>query len=132
MKLKLKEEPKEWLKFTAVMAGAASIVLWVLVYRAIVARDVAIPIWTALGLAVLVCACKPAWFRWFYRRGMTVSFHLGQVMGTVMLTVFFIFILTPLGLFLRLLGKDLLDTKPRKIGTYWSKPRPPGPFDRQF
>jgi hypothetical protein len=132
MKLKLKEEPKEWLKFTAVMAGAAALVFFVLMHRRIVGREVAIAVWTSLAGGVLVCVWKPAWFRRFYRLGMTASFHVGQVVGAILLTVFFTFLLTPLGLFLRLAGKDLLATRRRKVGTYWSRPRPPGSFDRQF
>ena len=52
-------------------------------------------------IAALIC---PRWFRGFYRAGMTVSFHFGQVVGKVLLTVFFFLFLTPLGLLLRLMG----------------------------
>jgi len=37
----------------------------------------------SIGAVVLLLALiQPRWFRGFYRGGMTVSFHIGQVIGT--------------------------------------------------
>ncbi|HTD84975.1 MAG TPA: SxtJ family membrane protein, partial [Candidatus Binatia bacterium] len=105
MRLKLKEKPREWLKFTAVMALMMT-VLSFLAYR----RAFPFVLGFAL-LALIVCAIRPRWFRGFYRAGMTVSFHIGQVIGRVLLTVFFLVVVTPLGLLLRIFGKDLLQLK---------------------
>jgi len=127
MRLKLKENPREWLKFTAVMALLVS-VLSFLLYRP------AFPF--VLGIAVLaliVCAVRPRWFRGFYRGGMTVSFHIGQVIGRILLTVFFLVIVTPLGLLLRLSGKDLLQLKrPTGANSYWRVAKTGNQFDRMF
>ena len=50
----------------------------------------------------------------------------------VIALIFFI-ILTPIGLFLRLIGKDLLNTKLNKNKTYWNKrDKKPGSMKRQF
>jgi hypothetical protein len=133
MQPKLKENPREWLKFTAVMA-AMGIALAALLWRQ---RVLGTPgfgvIAAALALAVLACALRPRWFRGFYRAGMTASFHVGQVMGRVLLSAVFLLVVTPLGLLLRLTGKDLLQLR-RDPGavTYWRKARPPGPLERQF
>jgi hypothetical protein len=90
--------------------------------------------WMLLLAVVALCALRPHWFRGFYRRGMTLSHYVGQCMGRVLLTLFFLVILTPLGLFLRLLGKDLLAMKkpPATPATFWRPARPWGPLDRQF
>ena len=49
-----------------------------------------------------------------------------------MALIFFI-ILTPIGLFLRLIGKDLLNIKLNQNKTYWIKrDKEPGPMKRQF
>ena len=127
MQLKLKENPREWLKFTAVMAVLVS-VLSFLLYRP------AFPI--VLGLSILglvICAARPRWFRGFYRGGMTVSFHIGQVMGRILLTLLFLLVVTPMGLLLRLFGKDLLQLKrPAGATTYWRPAKTSNQFDRMF
>lgn len=132
MQLRLKESPKEWLKFTAVVAVLA-VGLASLLYRR---QDLpAAALKSVLGTAlatVVVCALRPRWFRGFYRCGMTASFHVGQLLGRVMLTLFFLFLLTPLGLLLRLLGKDLLQLKRRRADSYWQAAREWGPLDRMF
>jgi len=132
MKLKLKEEPREWLKFTAVMAVVVVAVAVLLHRRKIIGIETLAGIGIAMVLVVITCATKPRWFRGFYRVGMTVSFHVGQALGWVWLTLFFLLVLTPLGLLLRAFGKDLLAMKRRKTDTYWRAARPPGGFDRQF
>lgn len=133
MKLTLKEEPKEWLKFAAVMAVAVALVAFLMHRRGAFGRGLLFAILGALAVALLIGALRPRWLREFYRRGMTVSWHLGQLLGRVWLTVFFLLVLTPLGLLLRCLGKDLLQLKrPREATSYWLTAKTPGPFDRQF
>jgi len=133
MKLTLKEDPKEWVKFAAVMAAVVGVVAWVLHRRGFFGREVLSGLLGTLLLVVLVGALRPRWLRGFYRLGMTACWHVGQVLGRVWLTVFFLFVLTPMGLFLRCLGKDLLHLKRhRDASSYWRTSKPPGPFDRQF
>ena len=100
MKLKLKEEPVEWLKFTAVMALMLALVAGLLFRRHVIPRAGIFGVLAMALLALLVCWIRPRWFRGFYRVGMTVSFHFGQVMGKVLLTIFFLLVVTPLGLVL--------------------------------
>lgn len=132
MKLKLKEEPKEWLKFTAVMAVLAVLVSALLYRRRLIDVEALSGIVAAAVLVLCVCAIRPRWFREFYRVGMTASFRVGQALGWVWLTLLFLLVLTPLGLLLRVFGKDLLEMKHRRSDTYWRPARPPGGFDRQF
>ena len=132
MKLKLKEDPKEWLKFTAVMAVLAGFVSFLLFRRKVISTNALTIVGTVLGLILIVCWLKPRWFRVFYRAGMRVSFRIGQVVGWVWLMLFFLLVLTPLGLVLRLLGKDLLALKRRNVPTYWHPAKNSNQFDRQF
>ena len=133
MKLKLKEEPIEWLKFTGVMALAAALVAFALLHRHVIHREAFIAALIVLALGLAMCAVRPRWFRGFYRCGMTASWHIGQVMGRVLLTVFFLLLVTPMGLLLRVLGKDLLELKRRPdAASYWRVAKKPGPLDRQF
>ena len=133
MRLTLKEEPKEWVKFAAVMAVVVGLVAWLMQRRGVFGQGMLSGILGALVLAVLIGALRPRWLRGFYRRGMTGSWHVGQAIGRVWLTVFFLLVLTPLGLLLRCFGKDLLQLKRPPGGTsHWRKARPFAPFDRQF
>jgi hypothetical protein len=63
---------------------------------------------------------------------MTVSFHIGQVMGRILLTVLFVIVVTPMGLLLRLFGKDLLQLKRRPTTSYWRAAKNANQFDRMF
>jgi uncharacterized membrane protein len=133
MSLKLKEDPQEWMKFTAASAvsvGALTVLLW---KRQIVSQTV-LTFAMLLASAVLsICLVRPRWFRRAYRVGMTVSFHIGQVVGKIVLAVFFWLVLTPMSLLLRLCGKDLLAMRRRtESTTYWQPARISDQFDRQF
>lgn len=133
MQPKLKEDPREWLKFTAVMAVAGIGLAALLWYRRVLGGQVFGMISLAFVLAVAACAASPRWFRGFYRVGMTASFHVGQVMGRILLSLIFLAVVTPLGLLLRILGKDLLQLRrDSQAPSHWRKARPPGPLDRQF
>jgi hypothetical protein len=64
---------------------------------------------------------------------MTVSFHIGQVMGKVILSAFYLFVLTPLGLILRVAGKELLEMRiDRRRESYWKPARKPGKLEQQY
>src|SRR5262245_7641680 len=133
MRLKLKEQPLEWWKFTAVMAAAAGIVSYFLFRRGLLGRDALAGVALALVSILIIAALRPIWFRGFYRTGMTASFHIGQAIGKILLTILFLLVLTPLGLLLRLTGKDLLGLKRRhETASYWRPARQPGPLNRLF
>src|SRR5262249_48231986 len=111
MGLKLKKDPKEWMKFTAAAAVALGILTILLWRRKIVSQGALTSVLTFLCFALLICLIRPRWFRSFYRIGVTIGFHLGQGVGKIVLAVLFCVVLTPLGLLLRLFGKDLLAMK---------------------
>jgi len=68
---------------------------------------------------------RPIYIGW-----MKFAFVLGWVNTRVLLGIFFYLILTPLGLLMRLFGKDFLDERiDRGAASYWKK-RATVPFDR--
>jgi hypothetical protein len=89
-------------------------------------------IWTAAAGLVFVAGgvalyplMKPVYTGW-----MLFAFVLGWVNTRVLLGAFFYIVMTPLGLILRLTGKDLLDEKiDRSAGSYWIR-RERKRFDR--
>jgi|ERR671922_1220376 uncharacterized membrane protein len=133
MRLKLKEDPGEWMKFTvvaAVAAGALGVLLW---HRQVISETWLRMVLVLLGGALAGCLVRPRWYRPLYRAGMTISFHVGQVMGQVLLAAVFLLVLTPTGLLLRLLGKDLLKMKRNTAASsYWHAARLSDRFDRLF
>ncbi len=69
---------------------------------------------------------KPAYTVW-----MLFAFALGWINTRVILGVFFYLVMTPLGIILRLTGKDLLDESiDKNAATYWIK-RERSAFDRK-
>ncbi len=133
MKLKLKENPREWQKFGVVMAVLLGTISLVLRLQHRIGQSTLILALCGLSFGLLLCLMRPAWFRSFYRVGMTVSYYVGQGMGKVLLAMVFLLVVTPLGLALRLAGKDLLNLK-RKTGvmTYWRPAKPAASLEQQF
>ncbi|MSU19955.1 MAG: hypothetical protein EXS30_01000 [Pedosphaera sp.] len=132
MKPKLKENPREWQKFTAVVGAAIFLAGFVLQKRGVLpGRPLAVLVVTAIP--VVVCLIRPMWFRGFYRAGTTAGFHVGQVVGKILLIVLFLVVLTPMGWLLRFAGKDLLNRKRKPDArSYWRPSKNASHFDRQF
>ena len=58
---------------------------------------------------------------------------LGKVISPLIMSVIFFFVVTPIGLLMRLLGKDLLNLKLNKNSTYWvEKNGPKSKMKNQF
>ena len=133
MKLTYKEDPKEWRKSAWLTALGLAILSSLLCWR----RHLAVNIWCGLlGVLGLVAVCawlQPRWFRGWYRLSLWLGFYSSQFMGRCLLILFFIFIVTPLGFALRLLGKDSLQLKrSRNPATYWNQAKDSSPLDRLF
>jgi len=83
----------------------------------------------AVGLTGTIIALP---FYWIW---MGFAFVMGNIMSRLVLTVLYYFIVTPIGLLSRLVGRDLLSLKPDKSkNSYWidvdsSKPTN---YERQF
>tara|TARA_B100001121_G_C18409979_1_gene489655 strand:- start:123 stop:497 length:375 start_codon:yes stop_codon:yes gene_type:complete len=57
---------------------------------------------------------------------------LGKIIAPFVMSLVFFLILTPIGLVLRLFGKDLLKLKKKKKGSYWLSRGDLKSMDRQF
>jgi hypothetical protein len=133
VKLRLKEDPKEWRNFTLICsvmllllcaAGARSGV----VGRAWVVGGCAVA--AAVGLAAI---WHPSAFRGFYRGAMGISFRIGQVLGKVILGMVYVLVVTPLGLALKVAGIDPLEIRGKKEkASYWKEARQTGDFEKLF
>jgi hypothetical protein len=133
MKLKFKEDPKEWRKSTVLTALGLAILTSLLRWR----HHLSTNVWCImLGVLAIVAVCavlQPRWFRGWYRLSLRLGFSSSQFIGRCILILFFIFIITPLGWGLRLAGKDSLQLKrPRNATTYWQPSKDCSPLDRLF
>jgi hypothetical protein len=92
--------------------------------------------WLVLAFAavIAVSACvAPRWFRGYYRFSHRLGFYLAQAIGLGVLAAFFVFVITPVGLLLRLFGQDTLRLKRSpNAGSYWTPAKPHSPLDRMF
>jgi hypothetical protein len=89
------------------------------------------PRWWSCGVAAafaLIALTKPALLAGLNRLWTKLGILLGKVVSPIALGVLFYGVLTPVGLFMRLTGKDPLRQK-RDPGaaSYWLPRRPPGP-----
>jgi hypothetical protein len=133
MKLKLKEDPKEWRKSAWMSVLGLALLSSVLRWRHVLP----IPTWGflmgILALLAAAAAVRPQWFAGHYRFSTKAGFRLGQMASYVVLGILFFVIVTPLGLVIRLFGKDPLRLRrPSGAETYWSEVRKKSSLDRLF
>jgi hypothetical protein len=134
MKLKYKEEPKEWRKSALLTLGGLALISSLLCWwRHVLTLKIWLGVIALLAVVAVCAALQPRWFRGWYRVSLWLGFYLSQFLGRLVLAGFFIFIVTPLGWLLRLAGQDPLQLKlPKKADSYWSQSREPNPLDRLF
>lgn len=133
MKLKLKEEPQEWRKAAWLTALGLAVLNTVLCWRRALPIAGLVVVLGALAAVAVGAWRRPRWFRGYYRCSTRVGFHVSQFLGRAVLAVLFLVVLTPLGLALRLFGKDLLRLKRSpKSETYWNTAHASTPLDRLF
>lgn len=83
------------------------------------------------GLILLCALVAPFWLIPLEWTWMKFAHYLGNISTYVLLTLTYFLIITPLGLLLRILGKDLLALKRDKNRkSYWIPIEPQGPSTR--
>jgi hypothetical protein len=133
MRPNLKDEPKEWRKSALMTALGLAILSSLLRWRHVLAGKTWVALLTLSGVVAIGALWRPHWFRGYYRFSTKLGFAVSQFIGRLMLMLFFFFILTPVGLILRLAGKDALQLKPGwKMTTWWQIAKDYSPLDRLF
>jgi hypothetical protein len=131
---KIESNPRKLREFGFVVGGVLSalgIFLW---WRG---RG-AYPYFLLPGVVLVVTgAISPIVLKPLQKAWMTLALLMGWVMTRVLLSTLFYLAITPIGLILRLTGKDLLDQKlePQKQ-SYWKIrpqiPRGPADYEKQY
>lgn len=100
----------------SVGALVIAVVLW-LTARPAAATYVAIS-----GAVLVLCSWLPRVGRWSYVAWMALGLALGRITSPVILGVVWLLVLTPLGLLLRLTGRDAMQRRYRpKSESYWQE-----------
>ena len=132
VRYRLKKTPSDWKKYLLSFTSMLSIVVGVLIWKLFITWQTAYVAWGVIGLLLIVGLLSNIVSNAVYRVGMAIGFQIGRVFGAVLLFLMFCVVITPLGLFLRLIGKDLLNFqafKNLKIKSYWVTSKTPGSID---
>ncbi|MBI3851496.1 MAG: hypothetical protein HY298_14655 [Verrucomicrobia bacterium] len=133
MKLELKEDPKEWRKSAWLSALGVALLSTLLCWRRILPAAAWFVLIALLASVAVSAWLRPPWFRGYYRLSTRLGFGVVRLVGHAVLVVLFFLLVTPLGLALRLLGKDLLRLKhPGDTATNWNPKKECSPLDRLF
>lgn len=84
----------------------------------------------ALGVSggfLLITLIRPTLFSEANKLWMRLALLLSRIMNPVVIGLLFFGVITPIGLLLRMLGKDSLKLKPGNRSSYWILRNPPGP-----
>lgn len=93
---------------------------------------VAAGLWIFGGLAGAFALGLPRAAAPFHRGWMAVAHVLGRINGAILLALVYVFVVTPLALAFRLIGRDALRLRKRPgAATYW-EPKPPPAGARSY
>jgi len=82
--------------------------------------------WVGVGVGLLLMLAglaRPLNLRPIYVAILAISAPIGWVVSKALAAVFFFLVLTPLGLFFRVIGRDPLSLRTRGKPTYWREYR---------
>lgn len=89
-------------------------------------KTLSVSLWSAGAAMFLLGIVQPQWLRWVYIAMNVVAFPIGWVVSHLILFVVFYLFFVPLGIILKLIGRDALHRKPdTDAKTYWIDHSPP-------
>ena len=93
--------------------------------------------WVPAALLLGLSLVAPKALKRIYIGWMGLAFILGLIISTLLLTLFFYFVVTPIGMAARLFGKDFMGRKWSNQPSYWlirpaSPPKPLSDYEQQF
>ena len=109
-------------------------VMWLLCFLALGASQYLLKGRPTLGLSLGAIAVIlgvpgiiwPALLRWVFVAAMVVTFPLGWLVSLTVLAFLYYVVITPLAVFFRLRGRDLLNRRPApEQGSFWEPKRTP-------
>lgn len=90
----------------------------------------------AVALLGLLGLARPARMRWLFIGATVITFPIGWVISQLVLLLMFILVMTPVALFMRLRGRDILQLKrpPDNVSLWKQRPErtEPGRYLKQY
>jgi len=122
--------PREWRKFGLLFLGVFALLAGVLWWKGNASWWISAAAGVVFGSAGILA---PSLLRFPHLWWMKFAGVLGWVNTRVLLTVFFVLVLTPIGLVMRLIGRDTLGRRFVKgSASYWEKREVPQPGRERF
>jgi hypothetical protein len=95
--------------------------------------NVAIGLWSAASISALFSLIWPSGNRVLYVLLTVIAFPIGTVISYVLMAFLFYVVITPVGLWFRVVRRDVLDRRfEPKAKSYWSDHRSPDGLQRYF
>lgn len=84
----------------------------------------AYPLWPWIigGILGVWALLIPNSLKWFYKGWMSIALVIGWINTRIILAIVFYIIITPMGLIMRIFGKNPVKNKPSKLDSYRSLP----------
>jgi len=130
-----RSDTKELRNYGIVMAAALAVIGALLLWRG---KEHYLVFFAVAAAFLLAGLAAPVTLKPVYRAWITLGSLMGWVMTRVILIAAFVVLLAPIGLLLRLCGKDILDVRFKTAGqdSYWkernSKESGPRDYEKQF
>lgn len=90
----------------------------------------------ALAIAAVVIGgvgvTAPRAIRWIFTGWMIVAFPIGWLISRIVLAVLYFALFTPIALFFRMIGRDVLQRRTRSRESYWTAKPAPGDVRSYF
>ena len=120
-------------KLLAALVPLASFALYAALWQGISAWPVAIAVWCLAGLAALAVLISPSVGASIYTAWMVGFQPIGWTVSHLLLAVIYYGVITPIGLLMRLFGRDPLQRRfDRSASTYWIQRKQSTDTDRYF
>ena len=98
-------------------------------------RNAAIGCWIFAAVACGLGLTGTRLALWLYIPWMGIAFVMGNVISRLLVALFYYLVITPMGLMMRVTGRDRLRLKKRDCKSYWVDKKPGGgksSYERQF
>lgn len=129
----LEKSPKELKKFGLTMALICFLFSLVGIWKNSALTGLALGLWGATGVFLVLALVAPTSLRLFEKFWMALAEKINKVVTPIILTITFYVLITPLGLLLKLMGKDILSLKIDKTRTtYWEEVDQAGSASRYY
>ncbi len=122
-----KKSKKALRRYGFVMAGAFGVISALLWWRSSAGAPYVLGVASFFGILAIVA---PTLLGPVEKLWMAFAEKLSIVMTTLILTVAYYLVITPIGLLLRVMGKDLLKIKKSQAPSFWQPVEPDGPGTR--